>query len=1057
VYQANLDKRSLRSALLLGAASVAAVSLSLPASAQDQSTETVVVTGSRIPQQGLYAPSPVTAVGQQEMKFEGTTGVETLLNNLPSVFADQTSGVSNGSTGTATVDLRHLGAVRTLVLVNGTRLMPGDPTTPVADLNQIPSSLVDHVEVLTGGASAVYGSDALAGVVNFVMRKDFEGIELDGQYGIDEADNTNSYYRGLNTHSGFTNAKEGIWDGANETGTLVMGANTDNGKGNVTAYIGYQNTEAVLAGARDFSACTIGGGAGFTHNNPHACAGSSNYNRFFSLDDSAAYYAPGGGGTPYDFFEQGTGHAGSGTFVPYAGTNNQKFNYGALNYLQRPDTRYQGGFFAHYEVNKELDVYSSFMFTDDHTLAQIAPSGLFLGTGALGGSTIANGADVEINCNNPLLSGNEAALLCGNNAQLGDFTRGGGVAPVTNQFGNVDNPACVPIGNTGNCNLIPGQAVLEIGRRDLEGGNRVDDLRHTSYRLQLGARGDLGDGWNYDVYAQYSTAVFSENYQNEFSVSRVQNALEVDPATGKCYAAEPNAQGVITDPKCVPLDIFNGFGSITPAMLQYVGASGFQEGYTEEQIVSGNLTGDLGQYGLQSPFAKSGVGLSVGSEYRAEYLQDLADVEFTTGDLYGQGGKTLSVTRSGFNVVEGFSEIKVPLVQEKPFAEDLSFNAGYRYSSYSTSGSVSSYKYGLEWQPVDDIRFRGSYERAVRAPNVLESFAPANVSLFSGKDPCATSTAGNCASVPHAGAGANSILGCPANQCDQQTSGTLGLRPEIGDTRTIGAVLTPTFLDGFTATVDYFAIGVSGAISTVNPNVALAQCYAPVPTALSNSFCSFVHRNSNGQIYGGGFVADPNVNTGFLKTKGFDFEANYNLALDSWNVTSGYGALQFAFVGTWLQSLATEPVSGLGSYDCAGLYGLTCGVPSPKWRHRLRVTWATPWDVDFSANWRFLSGTHLDGNTANPLLHSNYCSAPGVTCADVADNSINSYWYLDLAADWNVRTGVDLHAGVNNVFDRLPPTLTTNALPTGVGNDNTFPGTYDAMGRSFFIGATIKY
>src|SRR5271170_4009723 len=143
---------------------MAAVGLSEPAFAQDQSTEIVVVTGSRIPQQGLYAPSPVTAVGQQEMKFEGTTGVQTLLNNLPSVFADQTSGVSNASTGTATVNLRGLGAIRTLVLVNGTRLMPGDPKAPVADLNEIPASLVDHVEVLSGGASAVYGSDALAGV-----------------------------------------------------------------------------------------------------------------------------------------------------------------------------------------------------------------------------------------------------------------------------------------------------------------------------------------------------------------------------------------------------------------------------------------------------------------------------------------------------------------------------------------------------------------------------------------------------------------------------------------------------------------------------------------------------------------------------------------------------------------------------------------------------------------------------------------------------------------------------------------------------------------------------
>src|SRR5277367_6610129 len=258
VHQNILDRRSLRTVLLLGTASAAAFGLSAPAFAQEQSTETVVVTGSRIPQQGLYAPSPVTAIGQQEMKFEGTTGVETLLNNLPSVFADQTSGVSNGATGTATVNLRGLGAIRTLVLVNGTRLMPGDPIDSVADLNQVPAALVDHVEVLTGGASAVYGSDALAGVVNFVMRKDFEGIEFDGQYNIANADNSNSFYRGIVADAGFAQAKEGIWDGNNNNATLILGTNTNNGKGNVTAYVSYQNTQAVLAAARDFSACTVG-------------------------------------------------------------------------------------------------------------------------------------------------------------------------------------------------------------------------------------------------------------------------------------------------------------------------------------------------------------------------------------------------------------------------------------------------------------------------------------------------------------------------------------------------------------------------------------------------------------------------------------------------------------------------------------------------------------------------------------------------------------------------------------------------------------------------------
>ena len=999
MYQTNLDKRSLRSVLLLGAASAAAISLSAPAAAQDTSQETVVVTGSRIPQQGLYAPSPITAVGQQEMKFEGTTGVETLLNNLPSVFADQTSGVSNGATGTADVDLRDLGAKRNLVLVDGTRLMPGDPTAPVADLNQIPAALVDHVEVLTGGASAVYGSDALAGVVNFVMRKDFEGIEFDGQYGIDQADNTNSFYRGIVADSNFTQAKENIWDGATTTGTVIMGTNAANGKANITAYVGYENTEAVWAGARDFSACTIGG------TSAHHCAGSSNYNRWFSLDNLY-------GGAPFDFFQTGTGKPGSGAFVPYTGANNQHFNYGALNYLQRPDTRYEGGFFGHYDVNKELELYTNFMFTDDNTVGQIASRGLFLGDGVISGF-----AD-SVNCANPLMTAQENQTLCG----------------------LLPGDALVPNGHGGfyyggQSNVTPGQTFLEIGRRMIEAGNLDDDLRHTSYRMQVGARGDLGDGWTYDVYAQYGTTVFQETQTGWVSERLIQNALQVTgtAAAPKCISGSP----------CVPLDIFDGIGSVTPAMLGYIEVPTLSTGSTEEQIISGSLTGDLGAYGIQSPLAKSPVAISVGSEYRAEYLQFQPDEESISDDLDGSGGPGTPVARSGFSVKEGFLELKVPVIQEKPFAEDLSFNGGYRYSSYSTAGSVSAYKYGVEYQPIDDFRVRASYERAVRAPNVLEAFSPNSFGLFSGQDPCSTSTTGQCAGVKNAG---TLVLQCPASQCNDETGGNPNLRPEIGDTRTAGLVFTPTFIDGLTASVDYFDIDVSGAISAINPTTVLNFCYNLNEAA----YCSLVHRNGAGQIYGGGFVAALNANLGFLKTTGTDIAANYNLNFDDMKFTAGEGSLQFAFVGTLLNSFVEEPVPGQGSYNCAGLYGLTCGVPLPKWRHRLRTTWSTPWDVDFSVNWRYLSWTKFDGNQlSNPLLSNGYI--------DTSDATINSYYYIDLAADWNVRTGVDLHFGVNNVFDRLPPTLTTNALPLGPGNDNTFPGTYDSLGRTFFIGATIKY
>ncbi|HTW35984.1 MAG TPA: TonB-dependent receptor [Rhizomicrobium sp.] len=1043
MYQANLDKRSLRSALLLGAASVAAASLSLPASAQDQSTETVVVTGSRIPQQGLYAPSPVTAVGQQEMKFEGTTGVESLLNNLPSVLADQTSGESNGATGTATVDLRGLGSVRTLVLVNGTRLMPGDPKVPVPDLNEIPAALVDHVEILTGGASAVYGSDAMAGVVNFVMRKDFEGIEFDGQYGIAQADNTNAYDRSVVAAAGDQLAKENIWDGANETGTLIMGTNTANGKGNVTAYIGYQNTEPVLAGARDYAACSFIGG--FTSSGAaHVCGGSSTYNRQLSIDAAdynhanqigtnpttgAPIYAAGFTPVADSFFETGTGAVGSGMFVPYTGAADQHYNYGATNYLQRPDTRYTGGFFAHYEVNKELDIYTSFMFTDDKTTAQIAARGLFFGEGAVSGSSWL------VNCSNPLMTAQENQLLCGTVPGYA-FVPAAGYAA-----GGYYN---------GAGNNTPGDASLEIGRRAIEGGPLITELEHTSYRMQVGARGDLGDGWTYDAYGQFSESIFNETDLGFFSTKNAANALQaVYNPSGQIVCAS-GAAG------CVPLDVFNGIGSITPQQLSYVKVPGLQNGYTEEQILSADITGDLGEYGIQSPWAKSPVAVSFGTEYRAEYLELQPDEEYISGDLNGAGGATLPTPRSGFNVVEGFSEVKIPLVQEMPWVEDFSFNGGYRYSSYSDAGSVSAYKYGLEYQPIDDFRVRASYERAVRAPTVLEAFSPNNIELASAQDPCASpnwaTTAPGCASVTNRG---NSvILSCPSNQCNQLVGGNPNLRPEIGDTRTIGIVATPTFLDGFTATIDYFNIDVSQAISSIPAGVSLTECYVQQVA----SYCNLVHRNSLGQLLGNdGYVVSTNQNTGFLHTKGIDFEANYNVSLDDIPMTAGYGALQFAFIGTWEQDYEVEITAAQGSYSCDGLFGVTCGFPRPKWRHRLRVTWETPWDVDFSANWRYMSSVKFDADQVHVPQLAVYGTSVNGGPPVPADATINDYWYLDLAADWNVRTGVDLHAGVNNVFDRLPPQLDSFSYPVGVGNDNTFPGTYDTLGRTMFIGVTIKY
>ena len=1021
MYKSKLDNRSLRRTLLLGAASIAGLSLSVPALAQDNGTvETVVVTGSRIPQQGLYSSSPVTAVGQQELQLEGTTKVETLLNNLPGVFADFGSTDSNGSTGQATVDLRGLGSSRTLVLVDGKRLMPGDPSNPVADLNNIPSALVDHVEVLTGGASAVYGSDAEAGVVNFIMRKDFQGVEIDGQYSDNYAANGNSYWDNLNTKVGYKAAPKDWWGGSTTDATLLVGTNTGDNKGNITAYLSFRDAQPVLQSNRDFSACSIGVYQGYV-----TCAGSSNKNRWFSVDNGYANY-----------YEEGTGAPGSGVFVPYGSlpTATKTFNYGPLNYLQRPDERYTGGFFAHYQARKMLDIYSSFMFTDDHTLAQIAPSGAFIGSGPTNFPGTQSPGYLQVNCSNPLMTAQERGILCG-------------------------------ASGTGATNITPGQALLLVGRRNIEGGNRIDDLRHTAYRMVVGAKGDLGDGWAYDIYAQYGETIYNENYQNEWSKSRVQNALEVDPATGKCYAAETNAQGYVADPTCVPLDIFNGIGSVTPAMEKYVAAQGFKSGWTQEEVVSGYVTGDLGAWGIQSPWAKNPVALSLGAEYRQERLQLATSRDFQINDLYGQGSATLPVPASGFNVGEAFTEVHVPLVQDQPLAEDLSLNGAYRYSDYSTAGSVNTYKIGAEWQPIDDFRFRGSFEHAARAPNVLESFSPFNVALFGGQDPCSSSSSGQCASVPNAG---TSILSCPAAQCNAGYGGNTALKAESSDTYSFGVVLTPTFIDGFTATIDYFDIKVANYISYISPNTVLSGCYGSGATAAQIAFyCPMVHRSASGSIFGAGYVDAVNTNLPYLQTKGIDFEANYQTQFSDWGM-DGWGGLAFAFKGTYLDSLTTKSSQFSNAYDCAGYYGLVCYTPNPKWRHQLRVTWDSPWDFQISVLWRHISSVNLDANSNNPLIGggpplnaASYACAAGLGgIQDCRDNKLASYDYFDLSGSWEVRSGLELRAGISNLFDKNPPVMDSafyGVSGAPFGNGNTYPGVYDSLGRTVFIGATVKY
>ncbi|WP_242186216.1 TonB-dependent receptor [Sphingomonas sp. CARO-RG-8B-R24-01] len=968
----------------------------------------IVVTGSRISNPNLTSASPITVVNAAEIKLQGATRIEDVLNSLPQAFATQSSSVSNGSNGTATANLRNLGESRTLVLVNGRRLMPGNPSSSstasaAADLNVIPQALIKRVDVLTGGAGSVYGSDAVGGVVNFVLDTNYQGISIDSSGGIYDHNNGNQRLQNIATAAGYPTRSGQSFDGTQFDVNLKMGVGTSDGRGHVVGYMGYRKIGAILQGDRDYAACGLGTRSTSAD---YVCTGSPTaFPANFTLGDAVVNNLPSGLQQQYTL-------NGAGQLTP----GQTLYNANPLNYYQRPDTRYTAGFLAHYDVSDSFKPYAEFMFMDDRSVAQIAPSGDFSNTTVL-------------NSNNPYLS----------DAQRATFFRPTNLVRDAN--GNVIN-LTNPDGSQYQ------QANVQIGRRNVEGGGRQADLRHTAYRFVAGARGDIADGVSYDVYGQYGTTIFSQVYRNEFSVSRTQRALDAitDTRPGSATLGQAVCRSVVdgTDPNCVPLNIF-GAGNISQGALNYVQTPGFQSGSTAEKVVSGSVTFEGGKYGLQSPFSTQGIGINVGGEYREESLTLEVDNGFLSGDLAGQGGATLPINGS-FNVKEVFGEIQVPLVTDHRFFKELTVNGGYRYSDYSTSGGVSSYKGEIVWAPVSDIRFRGGYNRAVRAPNTQELFAQQSVQLDGATDPCAGpavnglvngNTAAACA---RAGVPANRF-GLIAANASEQYNGLLGgnpnLKPEKADTFTVGVLLQPSFLRGFNLSVDAFSIKLQDRIGVIGADTIISQCIATGDPAL----CGAIKRDANGTLFQGntGYIVDTNVNAGSLKTRGIDVSAGYTLR------TASIGTFGLSFSGTYVDEFSYDKVGA--QFNCAGLYGAQCGYPQSKWRHSARVTYTTPQGVGLSARWRYLSATKYERASSDVDLAGSYSSL---------DARIPAQNYFDLAATVRAADKFTFRLGANNLFDKQPPVLSQAASPIGsYGNGNTYPGIFEANGRYLFIGVTV--
>ena len=1032
--------------LLASSALVAVGALSAPAYGQDVTPEdgmddggeVIIVTGSRIELPQVESISPVTVVTSEDVKLQGTTRVEDLLNSLPSVAASQASSLANGADGTATVDLRGLGSNRTLALINGRRIVPGDPSNSsgsAADINIIPAAMLERVEVLTGGASSVYGADAVAGVVNFIIDTDFEGFRVDANYGVYQHNNNNEFVRPFLNARGFPFPDGNTVDGETFDATVAFGSSFGDGAGNFMVYGGYRKIEPVTQLERDFSACVIqnvGSGA-------NRCGGSATTPNGNVLVYDSAVTA---GTSTFYTFAPGRG------FVNGLGV----FNFAPFNYFQRNDERYTAGLFVDYEVDTAFRPYMEFQFMDDKTTGQIAPSGDF-------------GNTLTINCDNPLLSAAQAAVICDTENLINGFL---GTFPTAVAAPFNPTPGAAPIDFADGQGGTYNQAYFLLLRRNLEGGPRRAQLGHTTFRGVLGADGDLSDVWSYDAYYQYGRVEYSQVYENEFSVARLRNALDavVDNRPGSATNGQIVCRSVITgaDPNCVPYDVFAGVGGASQAAVNYLDAVGFQNGQTTEQVANLSFTGDLTNYGVAFPWTDDGVQVNLGVEWRKEALELRTDQAFQTGDLTGQGGATLPLSGS-FSVTEFVAETAIPIV-ERGFVDSFSIQAGYRHSAYETSAGntydTDTYKIGAELAPIPDIRLRAVYNRAVRAPNIQELFATPSVGLAGSNDPCAgrVLTANDFGCIAQGLAPGRNITPNPAGQYNGFLGGNPNLQPEKATTWTAGAVLQPLFLPGFSLSVDYFNIEVDEAIRSYGVDTILADCVTNATATFTPASCGLVNRDAAGSLWltPGGFTTDLPNNVGRIETSGWEIASNYSRAL-------GFGRVSFSFNGTYLDEYRVD--NGLApEYDCAGLYGATCsvggvtdsGAPLPKWRHKARVTVQSDMGLGASVQWR-----HIGKVKAESVSEFAALNPGGLTTHAGPGTFIDAVNYIDAALTFNFEERYNFRLGVNNLFDVEPPLVTSggggtpNNCPTGPCNGNTYPATWDALGRYLYAGITLDF
>ena len=959
----------------------------------------IVVTGSRIASPTVESPAPLQIVDAQGIDDAGVTNIqEVLLENpvfgTPGLSRTNSAFLTSG-TGVATVDLRDLGSDRTLVLINGRRVVGSLAGSATVDLNVIPTQFIERVDILTGGASSLYGSDAIAGVVNFVYKTDFEGVEANAQYGITE---------------------EG--DDARYQANVTVGSNLADGDGNIMVHFGYSNEEGLLSRKRantrvdDIDSIYFGGEFGvptepfFSSFPPQGRFITPGYTFTYGPDGTLQPCFTTNGPTCSSEVLDDDGnivYPDIGSGVGPNGFNRQNFRTLAV-----PVERYLFAARGNYAVSDDISLFVEGTFNKTTSSRIIEPF--------------------------PLESG-------GSN---GIYPSGGGFnienyVPGTSTI--VANPF-VPEEILAAATDTNGDGLRDIGfaRRLAEFGNRTGSTSRDFYRFVVGLEGGVfDDRFSWDVSYNYGNVSENQVSSGQVNVVNFRDALAVRSEVGDengngiageaiCIDAEARANG------CVPANIF-GAGSLSQGAVDYIQAQGtFQTGITQ-QVVQANLSGSL----FELPAGP--VGIAVGAEYRKESSFSDNDA-LTNAGL--NAGNVLPDTRGSFDVKEAYGEVRIPIFADTPFFNLLEVGAAARVSDYSTIGSTFSWNVTGTWSPIEDIRFRGTYAKAVRAPNVGELFAGLSQTFPSGlTDPCEGigATGGgalgdNCRADPGVAANIAANGTFTLNQADIQgisgfNGGNPDLQEETATSWTAGVIINPRSFDALrnlTITGDYYNIEVEDVISGFPRQFSLDQCY----NQGNDTFCDLITRrsaatavNSAGSI---DLINSLAVNASVLKTSGIDVTANW---------FTGLGLLgndRLSFRGAYTHIL---------EYD---FFSLPDGDPdrqdgevgTSKDRFTANVAYGTD-DFRMSFTGTYIGSAFIDDQFDGPRVYE-----------------IPAEFYLDMQTTFFASDEFEFYVGIDNLLDNDAPNILSGITGNVTGAD-TAADVYDVFGRRYYTGVRARF